>query len=153
MREFSNKPCKHLLAAKDGDGNQKTATNEVLKCWETYFEKHLNTNWPRSEEALDIPDNIPGLVGPLFSIEEVQKAVKAMKSRKVPGAARIMAEALKAGGEKMAEMLLKIRNAAWLASGKVTNRLVQKYDQSSTQERVQVNPVTLPSNFSDIHPR
>ena len=31
-----------------------------------------------------------------------------MKSRKVPGA-----EALKAGGEKMAEMLLKICNAAW----------------------------------------
>ena len=54
-------------------------------------------------------DNIPGLVGPPFSIEEVQKAVKAVKS----GADRIMAEALKAGGEKMAEMLLKICNAAW----------------------------------------
>ena len=70
------------MAAKDGDGNLKTAPNEMLSCWETYFEKHLNTNWPRSEEALDdIRDNIPGLVGPPSSMEEVQMAVKAMKSR------------------------------------------------------------------------
>ena len=27
-----------------------------------------------------------------------------------------------------------------MASGKVTNRLVKKYDEPSTQERVQVNP-------------
>ena len=51
----------------------------------------------------------------------------------------------------MAEMLLKICKCS-MASGKVTNILVQKYDQPSTQERVQVNPVTLPSNFPDIHP-
>ena len=31
-----------------------------------------------------------------------------------------------------------------MASGKVTNRLMQKYDQPSMQERVQVNPVKLP---------
>ena len=61
----------------------------------------------------NIPDNIPGLVRQPFSVEEVQKTVKAMKSRKTPGADRIMAEALKAGGDKMAEMLLKICNAAW----------------------------------------
>ena len=36
-----------------------------------------------------------------------------MKSRKVSGTDRITAEALKAGGQKMAEMLLKICNAAW----------------------------------------
>ena len=151
MQKLGNKPCKHLMVAKNGDGNQQTAPDEVLKCWGTYFEKHLNTNWPRSEEELgDIPDNIPGLIGPPFSIKEVHKAVKAMESRKVAGADHIMAEALKAGREKMAEMLLKICNAAWLASGKVTNGLEQKYDQPSTQERVQVNPVKLPSNFPDI---
>ena len=64
-----------------------------------------------------------------------------------------MAEALKAGGgEKMAETLLKICNTAWLASGKVTTRLVQNYDQTNTQERVQVNHLKLLSNFSDIQP-
>ena len=79
MRELSNKPCKHFMAAKDGGGNLKTAPGEVMKCWEAYFQKHLNMNCPRSGEALDdIPDNIPGLVGPPFSIEEVQKAVKAI---------------------------------------------------------------------------
>ena len=47
----------------------KPAPLDVLKCWETYFEKHLNTNWPKSEEALDdIPDIIPP-----FSIEEVHR--------------------------------------------------------------------------------
>ena len=82
----------------------------MLKCW-AYFEKHFNTNWLRSDETLDdIPENILGLVGPPFSIEEVQKAVKAMKSRKAPGADCTTAEALKAGREKMVR--------------KVTNRLV-----------------------------
>ena len=50
------------------------------------------------------------MVGPPFSIEEVKKAVKAMKSRKVPGAD--LAKALKADGEKTAEILLQICNAA-----------------------------------------
>ena len=72
-----------------------------------------------------------------------------MKSRKAPGADRITDEVLKAGGEKMAEMLLKICKGKL---GKITNRLVQKYDQPSTQERVQVNPVKLTSNFPDIRP-
>ena len=78
------------------------------------LKKELNTNWPRSEEALDdIPYNIPGLDGPPFSKQEVQKVVKAVKSRKAPGADRIAAEALKADGQKMIfEMLLKICDAA-----------------------------------------
>ena len=72
--------------------------------------KDHNTNWRRSEEAFDdIPGNTPGLVGRSFLI----KTVKAVKSREAPGADRIMAKALKAGREKMAEMLLKICNAAW----------------------------------------
>ena len=90
-------------------------------------------------------DNIPGLVGPPFSIEEVQKAVKAMKSRKVPGADHIMAEALKAGIE-IAEMLPKICNAAQHQEKLPTDWC------RSTQERVQVNPLKLPKNFPDIHP-
>ena len=49
-------------------------------------------------------------------MEEVQKAVKAMKSRKAPGADHITTEVLRAGGEKMTEMLLKIYKAA---SGKL----------------------------------
>ena len=66
---------------------------------------------------------------------------------KAPGAGRIAAEAVKAGGEKMAEMLLKI----WHQE-KVTNRLVQKYDQPSTRKGCKLNPVKLPSNFPDSHP-
>ena len=72
MRELSNKSCKHLMAAENGDGNLKTAPDEVLKCWETYFEKHLNMNWPRSEALDDIPDNISGMVGPLFSTDRTR---------------------------------------------------------------------------------
>ena len=45
-------------------------------------------------------------------MEEVQKAVKAMKSRKEPNADRITAEVLKASGEKLAEIFQNICNAA-----------------------------------------
>ena len=31
----------HLMAAKDDDGNLKTAPDEVLKCWETYLRNIL----------------------------------------------------------------------------------------------------------------
>ena len=68
----------------------------------------------------------------------------------MPGADHIMAEALRAGKEKMAEILLKVCSAPWHQK-KVTNRLVQKYDQPSTQKRVQVNLIKLPSNFPDIN--
>ena len=44
MRELRNKLCKHLMVVNNGDGNLKTDPCEVLKCWETYFKKHLNTN-------------------------------------------------------------------------------------------------------------
>ncbi|KAI0235880.1 Brefeldin A-inhibited guanine nucleotide-exchange protein 3 [Lamellibrachia satsuma] len=63
------------------------------------------------EDGIHRQDNIPGLVGPPFSMEEVRKAVRPMKSRKAPGADRITTEVLRAGGEKMTEMLLKICNA------------------------------------------
>ena len=42
----------------------------------------------------------------------IDKAVKAMKSMKAPDADRITAEALKAGGDRMADIVLKICNAA-----------------------------------------
>ena len=44
MQELKNKLCKHLMVANNGDGNPKTDPGDVLKCWETYFKKHLNTN-------------------------------------------------------------------------------------------------------------
>ena len=75
--------------------------------------KNISTQTGQDEALDDIPDNIPGLVGPQFLKEEVQKAVKAMKSRKAPGADHITAVALKEGRQKIAEMLLKISNAAW----------------------------------------
>ena len=81
---------------------------------------------------------ITGLVGPPFSLEEVQKAVKAMKSRKAPGADRIIAEALKAGGEEMAEMLLKICNAAWHQE-KLPTYWCRSMINPVNKKRVQVN--------------
>jgi len=66
------------MAVKGSDGNLKTYTAE-----ECNFQKHLNTNWPRKEESIDnIPDKMPGPIGPQFVLEEIQKTVRAMKSRK-----------------------------------------------------------------------
>ena len=72
-----------------------------------------NTLWPRPEvDLFDIPDHIPGEVGPQFSIYDLHEAAKAVKSMKAPAFGRIAAEALKAVGDKIAEMFLKICNAA-----------------------------------------
>ena len=70
----------------------------MLRKRETYFEKHRNTNWLISQEALDdITYNVPELAGSPFSLDEVQNAVKVLKSRKALGADRITVAELTAG--------------------------------------------------------
>ena len=64
--ELSNKPWKHLMDPKDGDGNLRTAPDEVLKCGKHTLRNILTRT---GEKALDdIANNIPGLVESPFSI-------------------------------------------------------------------------------------
>ena len=112
VRELSKTPLRQHMAAKESDGNFKIYPAEVVKCWESYIQKHLNTNWPRKEEAIEgIPDNMSRSTGFQFSLEEIQKAVRAMKSSKPSGADCINAKVLNAGGDKMTKIPMKLCHA------------------------------------------
>ena len=116
VKKLAGERSKTQVAAKDKDGTLKTAPNEVMKCWEEYFCKHLNTEFPRDESALQsIPDPPTTCTdSEPFTIEEVEKAVKALKNNKACGWDKIAAETIKNGGNAMNQMLLKISNLAWL---------------------------------------
>ncbi len=115
VRELEGKPKKPLSAVKDSQGNTHTDKISVLKCWEEHFSAHLNTAFPHqptaTNEISDAPDDADDL--PPISREEIEQAVKKMKSRKAPGIDSITAEVLKTGGKPMIEMLHKIFNQIW----------------------------------------
>ena len=106
---------KTLAAAKDKQGNLRTAPDEVLKCWEDHFKKHLNTKFPRDDNILHtIPEPVhQNSASTPFTIEEVEEAVQKMKNNKACGWDKISAEVLKTGGPSMNHMLLKVINKAW----------------------------------------
>ena len=115
VRKLAGERAKLQAAAKDKDGSLKTAPDEVLKCWEEHFSKHLNTEFPRDRKVLQsIPEavNTEGTSLP-FSIDEVEEAVKKLKNNKACGWDKIASETLKAGGSSMRQLLLKIINTAW----------------------------------------
>ena len=51
--------------------------------------------------------------GPPITQQEVNEAMKGTKPRKTPGTDRITSEVIKAGGEEMEKMLIKIFNMVW----------------------------------------
>jgi len=71
-----------------------------------------------------------GSTGLRFSLEETQKAVRAMNSSKPPGADGVDAEALKAGGEKMTKTPMKLCNA-WIGAD-VSSTLYKKMLHGNT---------------------
>ena len=115
VKKLAGEREKLQLAAKNKDGVLKTAPHEVMDCWKQHFESHLNTQFPRDEDALqDIPDPPPANTQSRpFTIEEAESAIKLLKNNKACGWDKIAAETLKAGGLKMREFLLKIINVAW----------------------------------------
>ena len=118
VRDLENRPRKPLNIIQDKNGVKRFDINEILKCWETHFQAHLNKKFPHDEAATSsIPDPTDDEGDfPDFSLEEVQNAIKKMKNGKSPGIDQITAEVLKAGGDTMAEMLLHIFKNVTLTS-------------------------------------
>ena len=115
VKKLTGERDKTQLAAKNKEGILKTATEEVMKCWEEHFYTHLNTQFPRDENVLQsIPDppNTDAGSEP-FTLAEVEVAVKSLKNNKACSWDKIAAETLKAGGAPMRQLLLKIIIVAW----------------------------------------
>ena len=116
VKKLAGERDKLQPAAKTKDGILKTAPHEVLDCWKQHFDAHLNTKFPRDENVLqDIPDPPQSISqSDPFTMEEAESAIKMLKNNKACGWDKIAAETLKAGGQKMSELLLKIINSALL---------------------------------------
>ena len=110
VKKLAKERDKTQLAARNKEGILKTAPAEVMKCWEEHFATHLNTQFPRDNSVLQ---SIPEAVSEPFSVVEVEKAIQSLKNNKACGMDKISAETLKAGGELMRQLLLKIINVAW----------------------------------------
>ena len=100
---------------KDSVGVKHNVLSEVINCWEEHFKVHLNTAFPHNPDAMnDIPATIPSSEhSDPPSEEEIRDAVKSLKSGKAPGSDEITPEVLKAGGDHMIQMLLKISKKVW----------------------------------------
>ena len=114
VKNLAKERDKTQLAARNKEGILKTAPAEVMKCWKEHFATHLNTQFPRDNSVLQsIPDPPPAeAVSEPFSIVEVEKAIQSLKNNKACGMDKISAETLKAAGEPMRQLLLKIINVA-----------------------------------------
>ena len=58
VTDLENKPRKPLNIIQDKNGVKKFDINDVLKCWDTHFEAHLNKRFPHDEAAISsIPES------------------------------------------------------------------------------------------------
>ena len=125
-----------------------------MKCWEEHFATHLNTQFPRDNSVLQsIPDPPPAeAVSEPFSIVEVEKAIQSLKHNKACGTCmdKISAETLKAGGEPMRQMLLKIINVAW-SEGNTPQDWSRRSYHPSVQEGRQTRPKQLQSHHPTLY--
>jgi len=67
VRELEKKHRKNIPALKGSDGKKTTNPSEVLKIWKEHFKVHLNTEFPRNEQALDLIN-----IGPHIQHEDEQ---------------------------------------------------------------------------------
>ena len=116
VRELEGKPKKALSVLKDQDGKKHFSQDKILQLWKEHFERHLNTSFTHEEAALQTLEDAyvdPDSNNLEINKDEVRKAINKLKNKKAPGIDTITAEVIKAGGEEMVDMLLKIFNNIW----------------------------------------
>ena len=101
------------MPVRDQQGNMVLKVEDKLRCWKEHFERVLNRDDPETEaiiipssELLDIDTDPP-------NVEEVKRAIKALKDGKTPGIDQIYAEMLKADEQITATVLTDILRDIW----------------------------------------
>ena len=101
------------MPVRDQQGNMILKVEDNLRCWKEHFERVLNQADPDTEaiiipssELLDIDTDPP-------NVEEVKRAIKALKDGKTPGIDQVYAEMLKADEQTTATVLTDILCDIW----------------------------------------
>ena len=92
---------------KKRDGSSPSSDKELLSEWRAYFSELLNNDNGSPTSSLSSPahQDLPICTDPP-TLEEVQNAIKSMKTNKAAGLdSAITAEALQGGGEVMAKVI------------------------------------------------
>jgi len=105
---------------KDKNGKLLVCGNEVKKRWAEYFEELLNVDDEREANVVAIgSDRRMPVFGDVndrqVEREEVQEAVKEMKTGKAPGLDGCAAECLKKGGVAVIEWLVRLLNVCFVS--------------------------------------
>ena len=104
------------------NGEPPTSFTEVLQEWAEYFKVLLNTNSTTNSDEIPPPEPNLNIDTENFTLEEVSKTVKSIKSGKSPGNDHnVTTEALKHGGDQFIEYLRQIFN------------IVLNHEEASTQ--------------------
>ena len=92
-RDRDSKDTTRTSAMKRSDGTLITGVKQVLSVWEEYFKKLLN---PKGECEVEIPHSVRReLEVRTITEEEVEKAVKKMKTGKAVGVDELSVEMVK----------------------------------------------------------
>ena len=133
---------------KKADGTRIENTQQLLSEWQQYFSKLLNN---KSDNAdIDPPpaqSDLPINSG-RFTKGETEKAIEQMKTGKSPGCdASITADALKYGGEPMAEVLHQVCDAVFVCrippSQWITNIILPLPKKGNLYEMTNYRGITL----------
>jgi len=113
VKELTTEWKPKCFVVEDKDGNLLTQAEDVTERWRQYCDELYNHKANTSDNSLkDIQQTISSEEEdePPILRQEIEEAVRKLKCNKSPGTDNIPAELLKAGGENMVDILLKICN-------------------------------------------
>ena len=114
VKQLTGKANKQTAAVKNKQGKLLKSKKDRLERWKEHFHEVLNRDPPNDpvtegddeREELDLSVEAP-------SMEEIKKAVKALKNGKAPGVDQVTAEMMKADLECTSTELMGIFNIIW----------------------------------------
>ena len=112
IKDITRKPAPRLLVIKDPAGNVLTEDAAIKERWASYCESLYERQQDRQPVDIDTPPEQIAEQPPLR--EEVEQAVRLLKSGKSPGCDNVAAELWKALGEKGVDILWKLCVAIWM---------------------------------------